>query len=134
VVPIFHIALATDWEQAVAAGEYRVSTLGRSLEEEGFLHMSYAVQWPGVLDAGYRDVPEPLVLPSRTSTARSRSMRWSPCTPIRDGLFTVSRPGRPLMVPGPRRARHGVPDQALLTPEDADQGRFGAALRVRPLR
>ena len=59
---LFHIALASDWEEARAAGEYRVSTVGRTLEEEGFLHMSYAAQWPGVLAAYYRDVTEPLVL------------------------------------------------------------------------
>ncbi len=62
MVRIFHIALTTDWAQAVAAGEYRVSTLGRTLEEEGFLHMSYDAQWAGVLAAYYRDVTEPLVL------------------------------------------------------------------------
>jgi uncharacterized protein (DUF952 family) len=59
---VFHLALASDWEDALAAGEYRVSTIGKSLEEEGFLHMSYAAQWPGVLAAYYRDVTEPLVL------------------------------------------------------------------------
>jgi uncharacterized protein (DUF952 family) len=61
-VHIFHIALAADWEHALAAGEYTVSTLGRTLAEEGFVHMSYADQWPGVLAAFYRDVPGPLVL------------------------------------------------------------------------
>ena len=59
---LFHVALAADWQQALVAGEYRVSTRGRSLAEEGFLHMSYAAQWPGVLDAYYRDLAEPLVL------------------------------------------------------------------------
>jgi glutathione S-transferase len=59
---IFHIALVRDWEQAQGAGEYRVSTLGRTLEDEGFLHASYAHQWPGVRAAFYRDVTEPLVL------------------------------------------------------------------------
>ena len=60
--PIFHLALVPDWEHALTEGEYRVSTVGRTLEEEGFLHMSYAAQWPGVLAAYYRDVTEPLVL------------------------------------------------------------------------
>ena len=59
---VFHVALAADWEAAQAAGDYRVSTLGRTLEEEGFLHMSYDHQWPGVLAANYADVEEPLVL------------------------------------------------------------------------
>jgi uncharacterized protein (DUF952 family) len=59
---LFHLALRRDWEAAQGAGEYRVSTLGRTLAEEGFLHASYAHQWPGVRDAYYADVTEPLVL------------------------------------------------------------------------
>lgn len=37
---IYHIALPADWEAAVEVGEYRVSTRGRSLDEEGFIHCS----------------------------------------------------------------------------------------------
>ena len=59
---IFHIAKVTDWEAAQVAGEYRVSTLGRSLEQEGFLHASFAGQWPAVHDAFYAGLDEPLVL------------------------------------------------------------------------
>jgi uncharacterized protein (DUF952 family) len=59
---IFHIAKVADWETAQAAGEYRVSTLGRSLEQEGFLHASRAGQWQAVYDAFYAGVDEPLVL------------------------------------------------------------------------
>jgi uncharacterized protein (DUF952 family) len=59
---IYHIALASDWEAALEAGEYRVSTIGRTLEDEGFIHASTNVQVRGVADAFYADVPEPLVL------------------------------------------------------------------------
>jgi uncharacterized protein (DUF952 family) len=59
---LFHLALASDWAAAQAAGDYRVSTLGRTLEQEGFIHASYAHQVQGVRDAFYRDVTEPLVL------------------------------------------------------------------------
>jgi len=59
---LFHIALATDWEAAQATGDYRVSTLGRSLADEGFLHASHAHQWRDVLAASYSDVEDPLVL------------------------------------------------------------------------
>jgi uncharacterized protein (DUF952 family) len=59
---VFHVALASDWQAAQEAGDYRVSTLGRSLEEEGFLHASFSHQWRGVLAAYYADVEEPLVL------------------------------------------------------------------------
>jgi uncharacterized protein (DUF952 family) len=59
---LFHLALRRDWEEAQQAGEYRVSTRGRTLAEEGFRHASYAHQWHGVRDAYYADVTEPLVL------------------------------------------------------------------------
>ena len=59
---LFHLALRSDWQSAQEAGEYRVSTRGRTLAEEGYLHASYEHQWQGVRDAYYADVTEPLVL------------------------------------------------------------------------
>ncbi|HYJ76025.1 MAG TPA: DUF952 domain-containing protein [Kineosporiaceae bacterium] len=59
---IYHIALEKDWESALEAGEYRISTLGRTLEEEGFLHASYGNQVRTMADRFYADVSEPLVL------------------------------------------------------------------------
>ncbi len=59
---LFHIALASDWFAAQQAGEYRISTLGRTLDEVGFVHASYAEQVAGVLAAFYSDVTEPLLL------------------------------------------------------------------------
>ncbi len=50
---IFHIAQVADWEAAQASGAYTVSTLGRSLEEEGFIHASRADQVRGTYDAFY---------------------------------------------------------------------------------
>jgi len=38
---IFHIAHRDDWEAARAQGVYTVSTKGRTLEEEGFIHASF---------------------------------------------------------------------------------------------
>jgi len=60
--PIFHLALASDWEAAQESGDYRISTLGRTLEQEGFIHASRADQWQNVMRLFYADVPEPLVL------------------------------------------------------------------------
>jgi uncharacterized protein (DUF952 family) len=60
--PIFHLALASDWAAAVAAGEYRISTLGRTLEQEGFIHASRADQWRATKQRFYAGVPEELVL------------------------------------------------------------------------
>ena len=59
---IYHIAQAKDWDAALEAGEYRVSTIGRTLEDEGFIHTSTSAQVRGVADAFYAGVPEPLVL------------------------------------------------------------------------
>jgi uncharacterized protein (DUF952 family) len=60
---IFHLALVTDWEAAQKAGEYRVSTLGRTLEEEGYIHASADLaQARGVAARFYRQVTDPLVL------------------------------------------------------------------------
>jgi uncharacterized protein (DUF952 family) len=60
---IFHLALAADWASAEQAGEYRVSTLGRTLDEEGFIHASANLeQVRGVAHRFYHHVVEPLVL------------------------------------------------------------------------
>ena len=59
---IFHIATAADWQAAQASGEYAVSTRGRTLAEEGFIHASRGDQWQGVRERFYSDIEEPLVL------------------------------------------------------------------------
>ncbi len=60
---IFHITRQQDWDDALRAGAYRVSTLGRTLDEEGFIHCSAsASQGVGVANSFYRNVSEPLVV------------------------------------------------------------------------
>jgi uncharacterized protein (DUF952 family) len=59
---IFHIATVADWETALATGAYRISTLGRTLDEEGFIHASRQGQVEGVRRAFYAGLTEPLVL------------------------------------------------------------------------
>jgi uncharacterized protein (DUF952 family) len=59
---IFHLALASEWEAAQVSGVYAVSTLGRTLDEEGFIHASRVDQWAGVRERFYTGVTEPLVL------------------------------------------------------------------------
>jgi uncharacterized protein (DUF952 family) len=61
-VPIHHLALSEEWDSAVAAGVYTVSTRGRSLEEEGFIHCSFAAQVAGVASAFYADAASLLLL------------------------------------------------------------------------
>ena len=59
---IYHLALVQDWDAAASAGEYRASTLGRTLDEVGFIHASTAEQLPGVAELFYRDAPGDLVV------------------------------------------------------------------------
>ncbi len=59
---IFHLALASDWAAAQDAGAYTMSTRGRTLAEEGFIHCSRGDQWTTVRDRFYGDVTEPMLL------------------------------------------------------------------------
>jgi glutathione S-transferase len=61
-VQILHLATASDWADAVAAGEYRVSTLGVTIDEEGFIHASTPEQVQPTASRFYADVPDPLVV------------------------------------------------------------------------
>jgi uncharacterized protein (DUF952 family) len=58
----FHIARRADWVQAQRDGAYRVSSLGRTLDEEGFIHMSLTGQVAGVAERFYRGVPDLVLL------------------------------------------------------------------------
>lgn len=59
---VFHIALPHEWSDAQADGEYAISTRGRSLAEEGFIHLSFADQVDGVANAYYSDLDELVLL------------------------------------------------------------------------
>ncbi|HZA76715.1 MAG TPA: DUF952 domain-containing protein [Acidimicrobiales bacterium] len=52
---IYHLALRDEWQQARDGGAaYRRSTLGRSLEDEGYIHCSFANQVQAIADLVYR--------------------------------------------------------------------------------
>ena len=72
---IFHIAERTAWESAVDADEYTVSTLGRSLAEEGFIHMSTEAQVAGVAERFYAGVDD-LVLLHIDETRLTAPLQW----------------------------------------------------------
>jgi glutathione S-transferase len=59
---LYHIATAPDWDQARRDGEYRTSTRGRTLSEEGFIHASTAAQVLPVANAVYLDEQQDLLL------------------------------------------------------------------------
>ena len=67
---IYHIATASDWAQAQAAGEYTTSTRGRTLAEEGFIHCSTADQVAEVANMVYQGVPDLLLLAIDTGRVR----------------------------------------------------------------
>ena len=59
---IYHIARAADWEQACQDGEYTISTLDRTLAEEGFIHCSQPHQVEAVKTAHYQGIPDLVLL------------------------------------------------------------------------
>jgi glutathione S-transferase len=72
---IFHLAIEDEWEEAHAAGgPYRRSTQGLSLEEQGFIHLSFAHQVQAVADNFYagRDDVVLLFVDPRHLTAELR--------------------------------------------------------------
>jgi len=52
---IFHVTSETDWAQARRDGEYRLSTRGVTLEEQGFIHCSTAEQVERIANVVYAD-------------------------------------------------------------------------------
>lgn len=73
---ILHIARRATWDDAVAAGGYRQSTVDRTLDEEGFIHASTAAQVQGVADRYYQDVPDELVLLVIDPDRLTSELRW----------------------------------------------------------
>ena len=59
---IYHIATAADWARACQDGRYTMSTRGRTLAEEGFIHASTAGQVALVANAFYQGEPDLLLL------------------------------------------------------------------------
>jgi len=75
---IYHIAARSDWEHAVREGAYTISTRGRTLAEEGFIHCSAsASQVAGVAGLFYRGVPDLVLLVIDTDLVRS-PVRYEP--------------------------------------------------------
>ncbi len=76
---LHHIALRPDWDDAVAAGTYAVSTRGATLDDVGFIHASTAEQVQGTASRFYADAPEPLVvlvMDEDRLTAGGIEVRW----------------------------------------------------------
>ena len=59
---LFHIAVPEDWVAAQVAGAYAVSTRGRTLADEGYIHCSFADQVAATARRFYGDLDEVVVL------------------------------------------------------------------------
>ena len=70
---VLHLAEVAHWEEALRTGEYRWSTLGRTLEEEGFIHCSTPEQVPGVLARYYAAYAGDLAAAHRRPRAARRT-------------------------------------------------------------
>jgi glutathione S-transferase len=84
--PVYHLALPGDWADAFASGEYRMSTRGVTLEQEGFIHCSTREQVEDTANRFYADLDtlmlltvDPLLVPA--------SIVWEPPAPDVDDLF-----------------------------------------------
>ncbi len=73
---IYHLAQAQHWEAAVRSGSYAQSTIGATLEDEGFIHASTAQQWPATRARFYAEVAEPLVLLEIDEERLTAPLRW----------------------------------------------------------
>lgn len=54
--PGFHVAVRSDWEDALATGEYPWSSRKITYDAEGYVHLSFAHQTAGVLARHYADL------------------------------------------------------------------------------
>jgi len=59
---IYHLTSASEWRSARQAGDYRVSTLGTTLDQVGFVHCSRAGQVAGVANRFYREQTDLVLL------------------------------------------------------------------------
>ncbi|WP_068265313.1 DUF952 domain-containing protein [Janibacter limosus] len=86
-----HIALESDWQAAQAAGTYPISTRGRLIAEEGFMHCSGSEQQrDAVAGRFYADVTEPLLvltLDEQALATHGLDVRYEPAVVGGDELF-----------------------------------------------
>jgi uncharacterized protein (DUF952 family) len=59
---LFHITERAVWLEAVRTGEYKMSTRGVTLQEQGFIHCSLSHQLRGVAELAYSDADDLVVL------------------------------------------------------------------------
>ena len=60
--PLFHLAMKEDWTAARQSGVYRISTRGLSLDQVGFIHLSWREQVTGTYERFYADAEAVVLL------------------------------------------------------------------------
>jgi uncharacterized protein (DUF952 family) len=68
---VFHLTTAADWVAAQASGSYTMSTRGRTLAQEGFVHCSSAEQVASTRATFFAGVPDVVVLEVETDLLSS---------------------------------------------------------------
>ena len=84
---VLHLAEVAHWDDALRTGEYRWSTLGRTLEEEGFIHCSTPEQLSGVLARYYASYAANLVLLTIDTERLPAPVRWDVVNPVTGERF-----------------------------------------------
>ena len=68
---IYHLTFAPDWEAGKAAGEYRLSTRDRTLDEVGFIHCGFEDQVDRVAQALFAEASGVVVLTINPALVRA---------------------------------------------------------------
>lgn len=101
---LYHFALAQEWERDAALAELTASTRGRTLAEEGFIHLCLESQVAGVAERFYADVLDDVVLLELDTAALRGSLR----------LDVVHESGEPQVFP---HLYSPLPRDAILSAE-----------------
>ena len=91
-VLIFHIALESDWTAAKQTGEYRISTLGVTLDEAGFIHASFADQVELIAELAYKNITEPLIVLALNTTDLAAQVKVEPAPDLNQSFPHIYGP------------------------------------------
>jgi uncharacterized protein (DUF952 family) len=79
---LYHLTERANWQKALRAGEYRMSTRGVTLAEQGFIHCSLAHQLRGVAEMFYQDADDLVVLVIDSARVPA-PVRYEAAAPVR---------------------------------------------------
>ena len=73
---LYHLALPSEWQQANQQGSYQRSTRGRSLQEEGFIHLSGTHQLEATYGRFYADLGHVVLLTIDPCQLPGDQLKW----------------------------------------------------------